>query len=68
MSLVLSASAELTSEAVRSNQMKITIETIVRATMNKVWNAWNAPADILRWNAAQDDWHTTHAGAIVKCR
>jgi uncharacterized protein YndB with AHSA1/START domain len=24
-----------------------------------VWAAWNAPADIKKWNAASDDWHTT---------
>lgn len=39
--------------------MKITIETIVKADLTKVWNAWNNPADIKQWNAAQDDWHTT---------
>ena len=39
--------------------MKITIETAVKAKLNKVWDAWNNPADIQQWNTAQDDWHTT---------
>jgi uncharacterized protein YndB with AHSA1/START domain len=41
--------------------MKITIETLVRATLTKVWDAWNTPADIKQWNTAQDDWHTTRS-------
>jgi uncharacterized protein YndB with AHSA1/START domain len=39
--------------------MKITVETAVKSTLNKVWDAWNSPADIKQWNTAQDDWHTT---------
>lgn len=39
--------------------MKITVETLVKARPNKVWDAWNNPADIQQWNTAQDDWHTT---------
>ena len=41
--------------------MKITIEAIVRAPVDKVWLAWTTPADIVRWNAASPDWHTTKA-------
>ena len=41
--------------------MKISIETVVNADLNKVWNAWNNPADIKTWNTAQDDWHTTRS-------
>ena len=39
--------------------MKITVETLVRADLDKVWDAWNTPEDIRQWNAAQEDWHTT---------
>ena len=39
--------------------MKITIETLVNADPRTVWDAWNTPEDIERWNAAQEDWHTT---------
>jgi uncharacterized protein YndB with AHSA1/START domain len=41
--------------------MKITVETAVAAPVERVWNAWNTPADIRQWNAASDDWHTTSA-------
>src|SRR5687767_1923887 len=41
--------------------MKITVETVVRAALHQVWDAWNNPADIKQWNAAQDDWHTTRS-------
>jgi uncharacterized protein YndB with AHSA1/START domain len=39
--------------------MKITVEILVNAKPNKVWEAWNNPADIKQWNTAQEDWHTT---------
>lgn len=39
--------------------MKITVETVVKAGLDAVWRAWNAPDDIRQWNAASDDWHTT---------
>ena len=39
--------------------MKITVETEVKAELKTVWDAWNNPEDIKRWNAASDDWHTT---------
>jgi len=39
--------------------MKITIETVVNAPLARVWESWTTPADIMAWNAASDDWHTT---------
>ena len=41
--------------------MKITVETLVKASSKKVWDAWNSPAEIKQWNTAQDDWHTTRS-------
>jgi uncharacterized protein YndB with AHSA1/START domain len=41
--------------------MKIAVETTVNADLEKVWNAWNTPADIVKWNAASEDWHTTRS-------
>ena len=41
--------------------MKITVETIVAAPIEKVWRAYTTPEDIKQWNAASDDWHTTAA-------
>jgi uncharacterized protein YndB with AHSA1/START domain len=42
-------------------QLKITVETLVKAELNTVWSAWNNPEDIKQWNAASDDWHTTQS-------
>jgi uncharacterized protein YndB with AHSA1/START domain len=41
--------------------MQITIEANVAAPIETVWNAWKTPSDIVQWNAASDDWHTTAA-------
>ncbi|GAB2491014.1 SRPBCC family protein [Comamonas humi] len=41
--------------------MQITVETTVAAPVAQVWKAYITPADIMRWNAASDDWHTTAA-------
>jgi len=41
--------------------MQITVETTIPAPLETVWSAWVTPADILQWNAASDDWHTTAA-------
>src|SRR5262245_47711963 len=41
--------------------MKITVETTVKAGLDRVWDAWNNPDDIKQWNSAQDDWHTTRS-------
>lgn len=46
--------------------MKITIETTVRAPVESVWNAWTTPDDIVHWNAASDDWHTTSANVDLR--
>ena len=41
--------------------MKITVETIVAAPIDVVWRTYTTPEDIMQWNAASDDWHTTDA-------
>ena len=41
--------------------MKIAVETTVNAPLDKVWLAYITPADILQWNQASDDWHTTQS-------
>ena len=38
---------------------KITVETLINAPVAKVWRAYTTPSDIMQWNAASDDWHTT---------
>ena len=39
----------------------ITVETLVNASIEKVWTIWTIPEHITKWNAASDDWHTTRA-------
>ena len=41
--------------------MKITVETKIAAPIKEVWRSYTTPADIMQWNAASDDWHTTAA-------
>jgi len=41
--------------------MKITVETLVKAPIEKVWSAYTSPEDIKQWNTASDDWHTTRS-------
>lgn len=41
--------------------MKIAVEISVPAPVQAVWDAYFSPADIVKWNAASDDWHTTKA-------
>ncbi len=39
----------------------ITVETVVKAPVEKVWAYWSAPEHITRWAFASDDWHAPHA-------
>jgi uncharacterized protein YndB with AHSA1/START domain len=46
--------------------VNITVEKLVNAPVEAVWNAWTTPADIKQWNAASDDWHTTVASVDLR--
>lgn len=46
--------------------MNITVETTVHAPIDKVWSAYVTPADIIQWNAASDDWHTTSSSVELR--
>jgi uncharacterized protein YndB with AHSA1/START domain len=46
--------------------MKITVETNARAPIDRVWQAYTTPDDIIQWNAASDDWHTTKASVDLR--
>jgi uncharacterized protein YndB with AHSA1/START domain len=39
--------------------LKITVDTVLQAPVAKVWSAYTTPEDIMQWNTASDDWHTT---------
>jgi uncharacterized protein YndB with AHSA1/START domain len=44
-----------------TTKTSITVEATVKASVDKVWKFWSAPAHITKWCAASDDWHTPHA-------
>ena len=46
--------------------MKITVETLVNAPVTEVWRAYTTPSDIVQWNAASDDWHTTQSSVDLR--
>lgn len=39
----------------------LTISTIIRCPLEKVWEAFTQPAHIMKWNNASPDWHTPFA-------
>ena len=39
----------------------ITVEATINAPLDAVWDGYTNPADIVQWNAASADWHTTKA-------
>ena len=41
--------------------MKIIVSTIIHAPLAEVWRAYTTPNDIIVWNTASSDWHTTQA-------
>jgi uncharacterized protein YndB with AHSA1/START domain len=44
-----------------ADNTRITVEAIVNAPVEKVWNYWNAPEHVTKWCAASDDWHAPFA-------
>jgi uncharacterized protein YndB with AHSA1/START domain len=42
-------------------KIAITLHATINAPVEKVWKCWTSPEDIVRWNQASDDWHTTRA-------
>ncbi len=46
--------------------MRIHIDVEVRATKDKVWQAYTSAEDIVNWNFASDDWHTTTAAVDLR--
>ena len=46
--------------------MTISVEVTIAAPIEDVWRAWTTPQDIMQWNAASDDWHTTEAAVDLR--
>jgi uncharacterized protein YndB with AHSA1/START domain len=40
---------------------KITVSAEINAPIEKVWNAWTNPTNIMQWCNASDDWHAPKA-------
>lgn len=40
---------------------KVTVEALVAANTQKVWDYWNKPEHITKWNFASDDWQCPKA-------
>jgi len=45
----------------KSDKTVIEVSALINASIEEVWSRWTTPDDILRWNNASDDWHTTKA-------
>jgi uncharacterized protein YndB with AHSA1/START domain len=45
---------------------KITIEALIAADIEKVWDYYNTPKHITNWNFASDDWHCPKAENDMK--
>lgn len=46
--------------------MEISVEVTIAAPINKVWEAYTSPEDIVKWNFASDDWHTPTASVDLR--
>lgn len=43
------------------NTTKISVQTTISADLRKVWDYYNGPEHITKWNFASDDWHCPKA-------
>lgn len=43
------------------NQDTITVETLINAPMQKIWQCWNNPEHIIHWSFASNDWEAPAA-------
>lgn len=48
------------------SRMKITVQSTVKAPIDKVWADYTTPDAIKQWNAASADWHTTAASVDLR--
>jgi uncharacterized protein YndB with AHSA1/START domain len=37
------------------------VQAIINAMIDAVWKYWTTPEDVVKWNNASEDWHTTRA-------
>lgn len=46
----------------------ITVQTVLNATMKKVWEYWNEPEHIIHWAFSSDDWQAAYASNNLRFR
>ncbi|MFV8344756.1 SRPBCC family protein [Flavobacterium sp. ZB4P13] len=44
----------------------ITVQSTIKASVEKVWELWTAPQHVMKWNNASEDWHTPFAENDLK--
>jgi uncharacterized protein YndB with AHSA1/START domain len=44
-----------------TSKTTITVESTVKASVEKVWKLWTGSEHITKWNSASDDWHSPFA-------
>lgn len=44
----------------------ISVSVEIHAPLNLVWEAYTQAHHIVEWNAASDDWHTTHSSVDLR--
>ena len=44
----------------------ITVQAIIKTSIEKAWEFWTLPEHIVKWNNASDDWHRTYAENDLK--
>jgi uncharacterized protein YndB with AHSA1/START domain len=48
------------------DNQQITVETLINAPIEKIWEYWNDPEHIKHWAFASDDWHVPFAENDLK--
>src|SRR6185369_7511952 len=49
-----------------TEKTRITVDATVKAPVEKVWNVWTNPADIIKWSTPSPEWHTPKAQHDLK--
>src|SRR5688572_11512578 len=44
-----------------NTNQNITVDTTINAPIEKVWELYNTPEHVTKWNNASEDWHTPKA-------
>jgi uncharacterized protein YndB with AHSA1/START domain len=44
-----------------SAPQSITVQSVIQAPIERVWECWTEPVHITKWNQASEDWHTPRA-------